>query len=103
MVAQNPGLANPEISKIIGEQWRGLPQETKDEWKALAEVSTLYAMRLSSHLTLDRRRKLGINNNTQSIAINLVATVGMGISGVEHLASAITLLALQSAADVEAV
>ncbi|PWY87301.1 HMG box protein [Aspergillus sclerotioniger CBS 115572] len=37
VVAQNPGLANPEISKIIGEQWRGLPQETKDEWKALAE------------------------------------------------------------------
>lgn len=38
VVAQNPGLANPEISKIIGEQWRKLPQETKDEWKALAEV-----------------------------------------------------------------
>lgn len=38
VVAQNPGLANPDISKIIGEQWRKLPQETKDEWKALAEV-----------------------------------------------------------------
>ncbi|KKK19460.1 hypothetical protein ARAM_004135 [Aspergillus rambellii] len=37
VVAQNPGLANPEISKIIGEQWRKLPQATKDEWKALAE------------------------------------------------------------------
>ncbi|GMF73950.1 unnamed protein product [Aspergillus oryzae] len=37
VVAQNPGLANPDISKIIGEQWRRLPQETKDEWKALAE------------------------------------------------------------------
>ncbi|KAH8428302.1 putative HMG box transcriptional regulator [Aspergillus melleus] len=37
VVAQNPGLANPDISKIIGEQWRKLPQETKDEWKALAE------------------------------------------------------------------
>ncbi|KAI2942292.1 transcriptional regulator family: HMG [Aspergillus niger] len=37
VAAQNPGLASFEISKIIGEQWRGLPQETKDEWKALAE------------------------------------------------------------------
>lgn len=37
-MAQNPGLANPEISKIIGEQWRALPNETKSEWKALAEV-----------------------------------------------------------------
>ncbi|KAL2821935.1 hypothetical protein BJX63DRAFT_427298 [Aspergillus granulosus] len=37
VVAQNPGLANPEISKIIGEQWRKLPQATKDEWKHLAE------------------------------------------------------------------
>ncbi|OKL59772.1 hypothetical protein UA08_04759 [Talaromyces atroroseus] len=36
VVAQNPGLANPEISKIIGEQWRALPAETKEEWKALA-------------------------------------------------------------------
>ncbi|CRG92240.1 hypothetical protein PISL3812_09297 [Talaromyces islandicus] len=38
VVAQNPGLANPEISKIIGEQWRALPTETKEEWKALAEA-----------------------------------------------------------------
>ncbi|KAL3479877.1 hypothetical protein BJX99DRAFT_255039 [Aspergillus californicus] len=37
VVAQNPGLANPDISKIIGEQWRKLPQVTKDEWKSLAE------------------------------------------------------------------
>ncbi|KAL4909045.1 hypothetical protein BDW74DRAFT_174261 [Aspergillus multicolor] len=37
VVAQNPGLANPEISKIIGEKWRKLPQEVKDEWKAHAE------------------------------------------------------------------
>lgn len=38
VVQQNPGLANPEISKIIGEQWRALPAESKDQWKALAEV-----------------------------------------------------------------
>jgi hypothetical protein len=38
IVAQNPGLANPEISKIIGEQWRDQPVEVKNEWKRLAEV-----------------------------------------------------------------
>jgi HMG box factor, other len=38
VVAQNPGLANPEISKIIGELWRKLPNDTKTDWKNLAEV-----------------------------------------------------------------
>ena len=37
MVQQNPGLANPEISKIIGEQWRDEPEERKNQWKLLAE------------------------------------------------------------------
>ncbi|KAK0706720.1 high mobility group box domain-containing protein, partial [Lasiosphaeria miniovina] len=37
VVAQNPGLANPEISKIIGEQWRDEPEERKNQWKRLAE------------------------------------------------------------------
>jgi HMG box factor len=60
VVAQNPGLANPDISKIIGEQWRRLPQETKDEWKALAEVSKItisLAMALISILTFEVGRK----------------------------------------------
>ncbi|KAL9624949.1 MAG: hypothetical protein Q9160_000996 [Pyrenula sp. 1 TL-2023] len=37
VVIQHPGLANPEISKIIGEQWKRLPDKQKNEWKALAE------------------------------------------------------------------
>ncbi|KAG9233921.1 hypothetical protein BJ875DRAFT_441815 [Amylocarpus encephaloides] len=37
VVAQHPGLANPEISKIIGEQWREQAPEVKNEWKRLAE------------------------------------------------------------------
>ena len=41
VVSQNPGLANPEISKIIGEQWRNQPVEVKNEWKALAEEEKL--------------------------------------------------------------
>jgi HMG box factor len=38
VVAQYPGLANPEISKIIGEQWRDAATEVKNDWKRLAEV-----------------------------------------------------------------
>ncbi|KAI9049840.1 hypothetical protein LZ554_005990 [Drepanopeziza brunnea f. sp. 'monogermtubi'] len=37
VVAQHPGLANPEISKIIGEQWREQAPEVKSDWKRLAE------------------------------------------------------------------
>ncbi|KAK0705052.1 hypothetical protein B0H67DRAFT_593040 [Lasiosphaeris hirsuta] len=37
VVARNPGLANPEISKIIGENWRDEPEEHKNQWKRLAE------------------------------------------------------------------
>jgi HMG box factor len=39
VVEKNPGMANPEISKVIGEQWRQLSEEEKGKWKALAEVS----------------------------------------------------------------
>ena len=39
VVAHNPGMANPDISKIIGVQWRNLSEEEKAKWKALAEVS----------------------------------------------------------------
>lgn len=41
VVAQHPGLANPDISKIIGEQWQGLPLDEKNKWKALAEEEKL--------------------------------------------------------------
>ncbi|KAI9892097.1 MAG: hypothetical protein M1814_001803 [Vezdaea aestivalis] len=37
IVAQNPGLANPDISKIIGQQWRDESQELRAQWDALAE------------------------------------------------------------------
>ncbi|KAL8697079.1 MAG: hypothetical protein Q9224_002479 [Gallowayella concinna] len=38
VVAQNPGLANPEISKVIGDHWRQSPPDVKQHWKNLAEV-----------------------------------------------------------------
>ncbi|KAK7525085.1 uncharacterized protein IWZ02DRAFT_375012, partial [Phyllosticta citriasiana] len=41
IVAENPGLANPEISKIIGEQWRSEPESIREEWKRLADEEKL--------------------------------------------------------------
>ncbi|KAF2460262.1 hypothetical protein BDY21DRAFT_383962 [Lineolata rhizophorae] len=37
VVARNLGVPNPEISKILGEQWRKEPASVKNEWKMLAE------------------------------------------------------------------
>ncbi|KAJ5935133.1 hypothetical protein N7466_004680 [Penicillium verhagenii] len=37
VVAHNPGMANPNISKIIGEQWRHLSEDEKSKWRTLAE------------------------------------------------------------------
>ncbi|KAI1632312.1 hypothetical protein F4809DRAFT_104183 [Biscogniauxia mediterranea] len=37
IASQNPGLANPDISKLIGEKWRAQPEKVKNEWKKLAE------------------------------------------------------------------
>ncbi|KAK4188801.1 hypothetical protein QBC35DRAFT_431993 [Podospora australis] len=41
VVQSNPGLANPEISKIIGEQWRNESEAVKNQWKQLAEEEKL--------------------------------------------------------------
>ncbi|KAI9695309.1 MAG: hypothetical protein M1820_008716 [Bogoriella megaspora] len=45
---QHPGLANPEISKIIGEEWRAQTQEVKEEWKQLADVGAVLIVYLGS-------------------------------------------------------
>ena len=39
VVASNPGLANPQISKVIGDHWRNAPDDVKNHWRLLAEVS----------------------------------------------------------------
>ncbi|GAB7352871.1 hypothetical protein MBLNU459_g3468t2 [Dothideomycetes sp. NU459] len=41
VAAHNPGLANPDISKIIGEQWSNEPEDEKSRWKAYAEEEKL--------------------------------------------------------------
>ncbi len=39
VVASNPGLANPQISKVIGDHWRNASDDVKNHWRLLAEVS----------------------------------------------------------------
>jgi hypothetical protein len=39
ITARNPGLNNPDISKIIGEQWKAEGEEQKKVWQDLAQVS----------------------------------------------------------------
>ncbi|KAJ5142321.1 hypothetical protein N7476_003821 [Penicillium atrosanguineum] len=36
VVHQNPGLSNPDISKIIGRQWKALSDEEREKWNSLA-------------------------------------------------------------------
>ena len=66
VVAQNPGLANPEISKVIGEQWRDSPPEVKKHWKSLADVCSCTVpkhKRIAEMLTLHRKRNFAIRNS----------------------------------------
>ncbi|RMJ06914.1 hypothetical protein CDV36_013489 [Fusarium kuroshium] len=37
VVARNPHLSNPDISKIIGEQWKDEAEDVKANWKSLAD------------------------------------------------------------------
>jgi hypothetical protein len=38
IVAANPGIPNPDISKIIGEQWKAESDAAKKVWQDLAVV-----------------------------------------------------------------
>jgi hypothetical protein len=76
VVAHNPGLANPEISKIIGEQWRSLSEDDKSKWKALAEVRQP-PLCLMQTLTRPRKKKLVISSSTPTIGTSLDGMVGM--------------------------
>jgi hypothetical protein len=44
VVARHPGLANPKISKIIGELWNNEPEEERQRWRGYAEVGEILRM-----------------------------------------------------------
>ncbi|KAJ5533075.1 hypothetical protein N7494_009627 [Penicillium frequentans] len=74
VVAHNPGMANPDISKIIGVQWRNLSEEEKSKWRTLAEEEKIrhnqqypgyrYQPRRSGRDGGGRGPGTGISNNT---------------------------------------
>jgi hypothetical protein len=51
IVAGNPGLANPEISKIIGEQWQAESEHQKKIWQDLAQVCSWHVLSQDGLLT----------------------------------------------------
>ncbi|KAM5351933.1 hypothetical protein ACJ41O_004656 [Fusarium nematophilum] len=56
VVAHNPNLSNPEISKIIGEQWKEESEEVKSNWKALADKEKQNHQRLYPDYRYQPRR-----------------------------------------------
>ncbi|TKA68581.1 hypothetical protein B0A49_11472 [Cryomyces minteri] len=40
-IDKHPGIANPEVSKILGESWKSEPASVKEKWKLLAEEEKL--------------------------------------------------------------
>lgn len=78
VVAQHPGMTNPEISKIIGRQWREESQEVRDNWDALAEVILLNPSLLFESMKLindSSARRLDISS---SIPITNTSRVAKG-------------------------
>ncbi|KAI1434976.1 hypothetical protein GGR50DRAFT_659597 [Xylaria sp. CBS 124048] len=53
---KHPGLANPEISKLIGEKWREQPEPDKNEWKKYAEAEKLRHQKLYPNYRYQPRR-----------------------------------------------
>lgn len=71
VAAHNPGLANPDISKIIGKQWSNESEDEKNRWKAYAEVSrACHAVVSSTCLLLCRKKSCSTNNDIHCIVIN---------------------------------
>lgn len=76
IIARNPGLNNPDISKIIGEQWKAEGEESKKVWQDLAQVGGVLQSSLIPSDIVYRKRKSDIKNSTPTTAISLVELVG---------------------------
>ncbi|KAI6369159.1 hypothetical protein MCOR25_004513 [Pyricularia grisea] len=70
ILAENPCLPNPEISKIIGFQWRDEPESVKETWKRLAEEDKRKHARLYPNYKFQPRRggKPGSAARTSSLS-----------------------------------
>ncbi|KAI9723798.1 MAG: hypothetical protein M1828_004048 [Chrysothrix sp. TS-e1954] len=63
VVAQYPGLSEPEISKILGDYWRNQPNDVKDSWKQVAEEEKIRHQQTYPDYRYQPRRK-GRNNGS---------------------------------------
>jgi hypothetical protein len=70
IIARNPGLNNPDISKIIGEQWKAEGEESKKVWQDLAQVSVVEHSSLTLPDFVRRKKSLDIKSNTQTTVTN---------------------------------
>lgn len=98
-------MANPEISKVIGEQWRQLSEEEKSKWKALAEVSTLLTpLIVSIHRSKFhyRKRKSAMPSSILHIATNHDESAGMAPLATRPRESVTIPLVVQPAIDAGA-
>ncbi|PNS16897.1 hypothetical protein CAC42_4861 [Sphaceloma murrayae] len=60
VIARYPNLSNPEISKIIGELWRGEPEEEKQRWKSFADEDKIqHAQKYPSYRYQPKRSNKG--------------------------------------------
>jgi hypothetical protein len=65
LVAQHPGLPNPEISKIAGHLWTKEPDSVKGQWKGLAEVCNSIRFHFAQiSLTPSSEKRLVTPNST---------------------------------------
>lgn len=55
IIRRNPGLNNPDISKIIGEQWKAEGDREKKVWQDLAQVSEPFGTPYCFECRLTRR------------------------------------------------
>ncbi|PGH27255.1 hypothetical protein AJ80_00965 [Polytolypa hystricis UAMH7299] len=76
VIAENPRLTNPAISKVIGERWRTLPAESKQDWKNLAEEEKARHQQQYPDYRYQPRRygRNGTSNNTSSPGISISPT-----------------------------
>ncbi|EFR03875.1 HMG-box transcription factor [Nannizzia gypsea CBS 118893] len=77
VVAENPGLPNPDISKIIGKIWKGLPLKDQEPWKKHADEEKARHLQKYPGYRYQPRRPGRKRRNTSTVG----PTVKVDISG----------------------
>ncbi|KMQ47016.1 hypothetical protein A7C99_0540 [Trichophyton rubrum] len=77
VVAENPGLPNPDISKIIGKIWKGLPLKEQEPWKKHADEEKARHLQKYPGYRYQPRRPGRKRRNTNTVG----PTVKVDVSG----------------------